>query len=393
MAWNEPGGNKDQDPWNSGRRNNNDGPPDLDEVIKKGMDKVNKLFGNKSSGGNSGGSGSSGPGKGSFGVVGVILVALVAFVVWDSLYRIDEKERAVVLRFGEYLDTKAPGLQFKVPLIDKVFIEEVTSVRNLTKKGHMLTQDENIVDIDLMVQFVIGDLRDFLLTMRDPVTTLDYATDSALRHEVGGTLMDQVLTEGRAILSINVQERLQRYLEFYGSGIDVKKVNINAAQPPQQVKSAFEEVQRAKEDEQKLVNRAEAYRNQVVPESRGRASRMIEEANAYKSEVIARAEGETDRFLDVLAIYQGSPEVTRERLYIDTMQKVLSNSTKLLIDQDDGSNIMFLPLDQLVNRQMAEQPSENTDNRVVGTQPETNFSRGNPTSRSRNDSFARNRRQ
>lgn len=389
MAWNEPGGNKDQDPWGSGRRNNNDGPPDLDEVIKKGMEKVNRLFGNKSSGG----SGSGGSKSSSAGLIGIILIFLVGFVIWDSMYRIDEKERAVVLRFGEYQDTKGPGLQFKVPLIDKVFIEEVTSVRNLTKKGHMLTQDENIVDVDLMVQFVISDLRNFLLTMRDPVITLDYATDSALRHEVGGTLMDQVLTEGRAILSINVQDRLQRYLEFYGSGIEVKKVNINAAQPPQQVKSAFEEVQRAKEDEQKLVNRAEAYRNQVVPESRGRASRIIEEANAYKAEVIARAEGETDRFLDILSIYRAAPAVTRERLYIDTMQKVLSNSTKLLIDQDEGSNIMFLPLDQLVNRTMADSAGAPDSNRVVGSQTESSFSRSSGSTRSRNDAFARSRRQ
>jgi len=389
MAWNEPGGNKDQDPWNSGRRNNNDGPPDLDEVIKKGMEKVNRIFGNKPSSG--GGGGSGGSKSSSAGLIGLVLVVLVGFVIWDSMYRIDEKERAVVLRFGEYLDTKGPGLQFKVPLIDKVFIEQVTSVRNLTKKGHMLTQDENIVDIDLMVQFVISDLRDFLLTMRDPVITLDYATDSALRHEVGATLMDQVLTEGRAILSINVQDRLQRYLEFYGSGIEVKKVNINAAQPPQQVKSAFEEVQRAKEDEQKLVNRAESYRNQVVPESRGLASRMIEEANAYKSEVISKAEGETDRFLDILAVYRSAPEVTRERMYIDTMQKVLSNSTKLLIDQNEGTNIMYLPLDQLMKRNVASEPSVPDSNRMVGTQAETDFSRNN--TRSRNDAFARSRRQ
>jgi membrane protease subunit HflK len=388
MAWNEPGGNKDQDPWGSGRRNNNDGPPDLDEVIKKGMEKVNRLFGNKTPGGSSGSGGGTGA---SAGIIGIVLLLLVGFVLWDSMYRIDEKERAVVLRLGKYLDTKGPGLQFKVPLMDQVFIEQVTSVRNLTKKGHMLTQDENIVDIDLMVQFVIGDLRNFLLTMRDPVITLDYATDSALRHEVGGTLMDQVLTEGRAILSINVQERLQRYLEFYGSGIEVKKVNINAAQPPQQVKSAFEEVQRAKEDEQKLVNRAESYRNQVVPESRGRASRIIEEANAYKSEVIARAEGETDRFLDVLAVYQAEPGVTRERLYIDAMQKVLSNSTKLLIDQGDGANIMYLPLDQLVNRSTADSLSTSDSGQVVGNQSESPFSRSGD-SRSRNDAFAKHRR-
>ncbi len=386
MAWNEPGGNKDQDPWGSGRRNNNDGPPDLDEVIRKGMEKINRLFGGKSSGG---GSSSSSSGGSAGGVIAIILVVLVGFIIWDSMYRIDEKERAVVLRLGQYLDTKGPGLQFKIPLIDQVFIEEVTSVRNQKKKGHMLTEDENIVDVDLVVQFVIGDLRDYLLNMRDPTITMDYAIDSALRHEVGGTLMDQVLTEGRAILAINVQERLQRYMDFYGSGIDVKKVNINAAQPPQAVKSAFEEVQRAKEDEQKLVNRAEAYRNQVVPESRGRAQRIIEEANAYKAEVISRAVGETERFNDILAVYQLAPEVTRERMYLDTMQRVLSNSTKLLVDQDNGSNIMYLPLDQITRRNLAE--SQGASPPVIGSQADSTFNRDNDF-RSRNEAFARNRR-
>ena len=388
MAWNEPGGNKDQDPWGSGRRNNNDGPPDLDEVIRKGMDKVNRLFGGGKS---SGGSGSSKNKGSSGGIVAIILVLLIGFIAWDSMYRLDEKERGVVLRLGKYLDTKEPGLQFKIPLMDQVFIEEVTSVRNQKKKGHMLTEDENIVDIDLMVQYVIGDLKDFLLNMRDPIVTLDYAIDSALRHEVGTTQMDQVLTEGRAILAINVEERLQRYLEFYGSGLQIKKVNINAAQPPQQVKSAFEEVQRAKEDEQKLVNRAESYRNQVVPESRGRASRIVEEANAYKSEVIARAEGETERFLDVLGVYQAAPEVTRERLYIDTMQKVLSSSTKILIDQNKGTNIMYLPLDQLMNRNITQSSESVEPSRVSGSQTSPAFPRSSE-SRSRNDAFARHRR-
>ena len=385
MAWNEPGGNRDQDPWGSGRRNN-DGPPDLDEVIRKGMEKLNRLFGGKGSGG---GSSSSGGGTAG-GVFAIIILVLVCFMAWDSVYRIDEKERSVVLRLGKYHATQEPGLQFKIPLVDEVYIVEVTSVRNQKKKGHMLTEDENIVDIDLTVQYVIGNLKDYLLNMRSPTTTLDYAIDSALRHEVGSAQMDQVLTEGRAVLAINVQERLQRYLDFYGSGIDVKKVNINAAQPPQAVKSSFEEVQRAKEDEQKLVNRAESYRNRVVPESRGRAQRIIEEANAYKAEVISRAEGETKRFLDVLAIYQAAPEVTRERLYLDTMQKVLSNSSKLLIDQDQGANIMYLPLDKMMNRSSASDIPAATS-RFIGSQTEVPFTRSSE-GRSRNDALTKHRR-
>ncbi|WP_020407582.1 FtsH protease activity modulator HflK [Hahella ganghwensis] len=386
MAWNEPGGNKDQDPWGSGGRRNNDGPPDLDEVIRKGMEKLNGIFGGKPSRGSSGRSGGS-----AGGIIAIIIVVLAGFTIWDSMYRIDEKERAVVLRFGKYLDTKGPGLQFKIPYIDQIFIEDVTSVRNRPKKGHMLTEDENIVDIDLTVQFVIKNLQDYMLNMRDPITTVDYAIDSALRHEVGSAQMDQVLTEGRAILAINVQNRLQRYLDFYGAGIELRKVNINAAQPPQAVKSAFEEVQRAKEDEQKLVNRAEAYRNQIVPESRGRAQRIIEEANAYKSEVIARAEGETDRFLQVLKIYELAPEVTRERMYIDTMERVLSSSSKVLVDQAQGNNIMYLPLDRLMNRSQVSDSSSQSSRATAASQADSSFSR-NDDFRTRNEALTRSRR-
>ena len=341
MAWNEPGGGKNQDPWGSGRRGRKEGPPDLDEVIRKGMEKINGLFGGSGrSGGSSGGS--------NFGVLAIIGVVLIGLLGYNSMYRVDEKERAVVLRFGEYHTTEDPGLKFKIPLVDRVFIEEVTSVRTQKKTGHMLTEDENIVDVDLTVQFVISDLKNYLLNMREPLMTLDFATDSALRHEVGSTIMDNVLTEGREILGIQVQDRLQRYLDFYGSGIQLRSVNINAAQPPNEVKAAFEDVQRAKEDEQRLVNQAEAYRNRIVPESRGRSQRILEEAEAYKSEVIARAEGETDRFLAVLRVYQQAPEVTRERMYIDTMQQVFSASSKVLIDQQNGNSLTLLPLDKIM---------------------------------------------
>lgn len=351
MAWNEPGGgNKGgQDPWGSGRRKGNqDGPPELDELFKKGMDKLNSLFGGKKSD-NSGGSGSSG-GKGAAGAIVIVLIIAVILALWNSVYRVDEKERAIVLRFGKYLDTRQPGLRFRIPIVDSVYIEDVTAVRTLKKNSHMLTEDENIVDIALSVQWVVKDLQNFTLNMRSAPTTLDYATDSALRHEVGTTEMDKVLTEGREFLAIAVQERLQRYLDFYGSGIQIQAVNIEAAQPPQQVNDAFEDVQRAKEDEQRVVNRSEAYRNKVVPESRGKAQRIIEEANAYREQVVAMARGETERFTQVLAIYETAPEITRERMYIETMEKVMDRSSKILVDQSNGSNIMYLPLDKLLDR-------------------------------------------
>ncbi|MBK8970308.1 MAG: FtsH protease activity modulator HflK [Hahellaceae bacterium] len=345
MAWNEPGGNN-QDPWGSGRKGRNEGPPDLDEVIRKGLERLNALLGGKKGSGGSGGSSGTAGGGGIFAIV---LLVIAGLLLWNSMYRVDEKQRAVVLRLGKYHTTEMPGFNWRIPFVDQVFIEEVTSVRNQKKKGHMLTEDENIVDIDLTVQFVINDLQKYLLQVRDPLTTLDFAIDSALRHEVGGTEMDQVLTEGREVLAVKVEERLQRYLDFYGSGILLRSVSINAAQPPAQVKAAFEDVQRAKEDEQKLVNQAESYRNKVVPESRGSSQRIIEEANAYKSEVIARAQGETERFLSVLSIYEKQPDVTRERMYLDTMQRVLSNTSKVMIDQKNSNNILYLPIDRMMS--------------------------------------------
>lgn len=387
MAWNEPGGNN-QDPWGSGRRGGrNEGPPDLDEVIRKGLDRLNGLFGGRKGGGASGGGSSSG--GSNAGVFAIIAIVAVVLLAWNSVYRVDEKERAVVLRLGKYHTTEAPGLKFRIPFVDRVFIEDVTSVRNPSKKGHMLTEDENIVDIDLTVQFVINDLKLYLLSVRDPLTTLNFAIDSALRHEVGGTEMDQVLTEGREILAIQVQDRLQRYLDFYGTGIQIRSVNITAAQPPAQVKSAFEDVQRAKEDEQRLVNQAEAYRNRIVPESRGRSQRILEEAEAYKSEVIARAQGESERFLKVLEIYEKAPEVTRERMYIDTLQKVYSSTSKILIDQEGGNNLTLLPLDRLLGQgggtpapaaQSANRSGDASSPRNAATAADSTPSRENPFS-------------
>ncbi|WP_416395099.1 FtsH protease activity modulator HflK [Allohahella sp. A8] len=358
MAWNEPGGgNKGgQDPWGSGRRKGNqDGPPELDELFKKGMDKLNSLFGGKKGGGG----GSSNQQSSAGGIIVIALIVAAILAAWNSVYRVDEKERAIVLRFGKYLKTEDPGLQFRIPIVDQIYIEDVTAVRTLKKKSHMLTEDENIVDIDLSVQWVVKDLQRFTLNMRSAPTTLDYATDSALRHEVGTTEMDKVLTEGREFLAIEVQDRLQNILDFYGAGIQIQAVNIEAAQPPQQVSGAFEDVQRAKEDEQRVVNRAEAYRNQVVPESRGKAQRIIEEANAYREQVVAMAKGETDRFLQVLQIYETAPAITRERMYIETMEQVMSKSSKILVDQKNGSNIMYLPLDRMLEQSGQRQTQEN----------------------------------
>ncbi|GAA0841888.1 FtsH protease activity modulator HflK [Marinobacter szutsaonensis] len=354
MAWNEPGGNRnDNDPWGTGggRRGGNDqGPPDLDEALKKGLDKLNKMLGGK--GGKSGGgdSGSGGSAGGFGAVIALAAILVVGYVVYQSFYTVDEQERAVVLRFGEYSRTEDPGLRFKVPLIDDVRKVRVTNVRSAESAGQMLTQDENLVTVDLQVQYQVSNARDYVLNVRDSNQALAFATDSALRHEVGSATLDDVLTEGRAELAINVEQRLQAFLQDYGAGLRIVRVNVESTQPPGPVQDAFREVQRAREDEQRSIEEAETYRNKIVPEARGRAQRLIEEANAYKSRVVETARGETARYLDLLAVYSDAPRVTRERMYIQALENVMSNTSKVFVDTKSSNNMMYLPLDQMIKR-------------------------------------------
>jgi membrane protease subunit HflK len=348
MAWNEPGGgNKGpRDPWGGGDQ----GPPDLDEALKNLQEKLGGIFGGKKGSGGSGGN----KGRGSPGVSGTMLAVLAAgaLLVWSlsGFYQIDQQERGVVLRFGKYLETVQPGLQWNPPGIDKVFKINTTKVRSASFREIMLTQDENIVEVKLSVQYVIDDPRNFVLKVRDPEKSLQHAAQSALRHVVGGTGMDMVLTEGRAQIGLEVEQRLQDYLNLYETGILVSKVNVDESKPPSQVQAAFDDVIKAREDEERVKNEAQAYANGIVPEARGRAQRQMEEANAYKEQVIANAEGEAERFNRLLTEYQKSPLVTRERLYLDAVQKVFANTNKVMVDVEGGNNVMYLPLDKMATR-------------------------------------------
>ena len=340
MSWNEPGGgnNGPRDPWGGG----NQGPPDLDEAFKKLQQSIAGRFG--------GGRRGSGPAKGgmSSALLGMILGGIV--MVWGLMgfYQLDEQERAVVLRFGEYHATLTPGLQWNPPLIDEVITVNTTKVRAAGLREVMLTQDENIVGVGMSVQYVISDPQNFVLQVRDPEVSLQHAAQSALRHVVGGTTMDLVLTEGRAALAFEVRDKLQQYLNDYTTGILVSKVNIDESKPPAQVQGAFDDVIKAREDEERVKNEAQSYANGIVPEARGRAQRVLEESNAYRDQVIARADGEAQRFNQLLAEYQKSPEVTRERLYIDAVQSVFANTNKVMVDVDGGNNVLYLPLDKMV---------------------------------------------
>ena len=364
MAWNEPGNKgKDNDPWGSGgRRGGDQGPPDLDEVIKSITRKLNSLFGagNKSAGGtggSSGGGSNGGSGAGaavSSGLFGVIVV--IVAVIWGALgfYTVDESERGVVMRFGALREEVVmPGLRWNAPGMDAVQKINVSRVNTRSYSKDMLTTDENIVNVSMDVQYLIQDPVKFVTVVRDPELSLDNAAESAIRHVVGGTTMDRVLTQGRADVSAEVRERLQRYMDTYDSGIMISQVAVRNAQPPDAVQGAFDDVIKAREDEQRVQNEALAYANRVIPVARGEAQRIIEQANAYRDQVIARADGEASRFEQLLAEYEKAPEVTRERLYIDAMQTVMSNSSKVLIDVEGGNNMFYVPLDKIIEQSEA----------------------------------------
>ncbi|MFC5696885.1 FtsH protease activity modulator HflK [Pseudomonas sp. GCM10022186] len=348
MAWNEPGGNSNnQDPWGGRRGGDRKGPPDLDEAFRKLQDSLNGLFG---SGKKRGGGDEGGGRSGGFGLLGIGLALLAVVWLYSAVYVVDEQEQAVVLRFGKYYETVGPGLNIYFPPIDRKFQENVTRERAYSKQGQMLTEDENIVEVPLTVQYKISNLQDFVLNVDQPEVSLQHATESALRHVVGSTEMDQVLTEGRELMASEIKERLQRFLDNYRTGITVTQVNVQSAAAPREVQEAFDDVIRAREDEQRAKNQAEAYANAVVPEARGQAQRIIEDANGYRDEVVARAQGEADRFSKLLTEYQKAPEVTRQRLYLETMQEVLANTSKVLVSGKDGqSNLLYLPLDKMID--------------------------------------------
>ena len=345
MAWNEPGGNN-KDPWGNNNRGNNNGgnqPPDLDEVIKQLTDKLSALFG--------GGKGGKPSMNGDSGFIVFLIVALVIgviFLVQDTFYTLDEQERGVVMRTGKYVRTEMPGLHLKIPVLEKLIKVNATTVRETELRESMLTEDENIIEAKLFIQYTVADPVAFALRVDNPEQTLRDAAESALRHEVGSSAMDPILTSGRSEVSSAVKIRLQNYLNAYNTGIYISNAELKETTPPVKVKDSFDDVQRAKQDKERFTNDAEAYANAIVPEARGRAQRQLEEARAYKDQVIARAEGEAARFEKLLTEYNKAPAVMRERLYIDAITQVYNNSSKVLVDVEGGNNMMYLPLDKLM---------------------------------------------
>ncbi len=358
MAWNEPGNNngndgRDKDPW--GNKNNrggrDQGPPDLDEVFNKLSQKLGGKFGKRGGSGN-------GPSIGGGGAVGVGLIAVVAIAIWvfSGFYTVGEAERGVVLRLGKFDRIESPGLNWHPYFIDEYKTVNVQAIRSLRASGTMLTKDENVVTVEMGVQYRVSDPYKYLYRVTNADDSLRQATDSALRAVIGDSLMDSILTSGRQQIRQSTQETLNRIIDNYDMGIMIVDVNFQSARPPEQVKDAFDDAIAAREDEERFEREAEAYRNDILPKATGRAERLKREALGYSERTVNGALGEVAQFEKLLPEYQAAPEVTRNRLYIDTMQEVYSNTSKVLIDSESSGNLLYLPIDKIAG-QAANSPS------------------------------------
>lgn len=386
MSWNEPGGDK-KDPWSG--RGDQKGPPDLDEAIRSLQEKLGRIFG----GGKGGGEGSTGG-----PIRGLGFLAAVAVALWglSGFYIVDAGNQGVETRFGKYIATTQPGLNWHFPVpIERVEIVNVKQQRyievgyrsagsdqtlgSVPKEALMLTKDENIVDVRLAVQYQVKDAKQFLFNVANPIATLKQATESAERGVIGSSKMDFVLTEGRSEIVAQIKKEIQDIMDNYQSGVQITSVNLQDAQPPEQVQGAFEDAIKAREDQQRLINEAEAYANDVVPKARGSAARKIQEAEGYKEQVIARAEGEVNRFSKLLAEYKKAPEVTRQRLYLETMESVFDEANMVVVDVKGGNNVLYLPIDRMP-RQSSSTSEPHVPQDAV-EQPEQSTSTGQPALR------------
>ena len=348
MPWNEPGrsGGGDKDPWKGG---NGDQPPDLDEVFSNVQRRLKKILGGGDSSNGAGSRSGGGSSPSNVGIVAVLIFIAGAWVLWNSIHIVDESERGVVLRFGEYTRTLSPGLNLTFPQpIEEVITVNVSRVRSIESSSRMLTGDENLIDLAFAVQYRINEPEKFLFNVAVPEESLAQAADSAMREVVGTNTMDYILEIGRGQIALDTQALLEEVLLRYDPGIEITSFNLQEVRPPNQVRAAFDDVVRAREDQIRFANEAQAYANQVVPEARGQAARVLEEAEGYRESIIAKASGEADRFRAIYAEYRRAPEVTRERLYLETLETVYGRSAKVLMDVSSQNNLFYLPLDKML---------------------------------------------
>jgi modulator of FtsH protease HflK len=349
-----------------GRGGKPDGPPDLDEILKKVNDKISGLFGGGKGGGRKPAS-SGGPQMPSISpqiaASGVIIGAAIGAVLWlaSGTYQVEEGKRGIVQRFGKYVETTTPGLQWRWPWpiesVEKIDLNRVRSVdigfkgsqrTREARQAQMLTEDLNIIDITFSVQYTLADARAFMFNHRKPDDAVVQAAETAVREVVGKRKMDFLLNQGREEFAGATQKLMQQLLDLYGTGITISKLNLQTVAAPEAVNEAFQDVVKAQQDRDRFINEGQAYANRVIPEARGRASRLLEEASGYEQSVLARAQGDASRFTSIVGEYNKAPGVTRERLYLDMMQSVLGNTSKVLVDQKQGQSLLYLPLDKLM---------------------------------------------
>lgn len=346
MSWNEPGGKK-PDPWGGGGR---DAPPDLDQIFSKLQQKLRNMLGGGGGGAAGGGFGKAGKG---FGVLPIIIaVALVVLYLASGIYIVKPAEQAVVTRLGKYNRMVGPGPHWYPRFLEEQRIINTEKILSTRHVGTMLTKDENLVTLEIEVQYQVNDINKYLFKVDDPDRSLRQASESALRQVVGMNSLDYIITAGRGEIENQTEEQLKQILDSYDAGLRIEAVNLKDAKAPNQVKAAFDDATKAREDRERFVHEAEAYYNQIVPEAKGAAQQIIEQAEAYKQEVINNAHGDTEKFRLVLPEFEKAPKVTKTRLYIDTIEKVLSNSSKVLVDLGGAgnNNLVYLPLDRLFNK-------------------------------------------
>ena len=354
MAWNEPGNNndnngRDNDPWgkNKNRGGREQGPPDLDEVFNKLSQKLGGKFGKK-------GNGSPIFGGGSAMGFGVIVVIAILIWVFSGFYTIGEAERGVVLRLGKYERMVDPGLNWRPRFVDEVTSVNVQAIRSLRASGLMLTKDENVVTVEMGVQYRVSDPYKYLYQVTNADDSLRQATDSALRAVIGDSLMDSILTSGRQEIRQETEKTLNQIIDKYDMGLTVIDVNFQSSRPPEQVKDAFDDAIAAREDEERFIREAEAYKNEILPKATGRAERLKKEAQGYTERTVNEAIGQVAQFEKLLPEYQAAPGVTRDCLYLDAMEKIYSHSSKVLIDSESSGNMLYLPIDKLISQSQAQ---------------------------------------
>ncbi len=376
MAWDD--GDNKGNPWRGS--DGNKGPTDLDAIVKDFQRRLARLFGGR------GGPGRPGGGASNFGsslILGGVAVLLLVWVL-SGFYKVDAAERGIVLRFGDYRATTQPGLQWHWPWpIESV--EKVNTGRTETWRyqGSMLTRDENIVNVELVVQYRRADPVKYLFSVRQPDETLHDVTQSAIREVVGKNDLDFILTQGREQIAAQTKALLQSTLDNYGTGIKVYEVNLQEANFPREVESAVQDAVKAREDKARAILEAQKYTNGVLPRARGKAARTTEEAQAYRDQVVAQAQGETARFLSILGEYTKAPDVTRRRMYLDTVESILSRSTKVIVDTGNSNNMLYLPLDQLMKRRSeqgaSKQAAVSAAAAAVDSTPSSSASRARPS--------------